>query len=73
MTATEVIREIEALPPAGQAEVIRFTQELQERRQLSGDELTQLARQMTATDDPVAKEALKEVIVRGFYGEGKDA
>jgi hypothetical protein len=73
MTATEVIREIEALPPGGQAEVIRYTRQLEAKRQLSGEKLTKLAERMTATDDPVEKEALKEAIFRGFYGYVENA
>lgn len=43
MTATEIIREIDSLPPAELPAVVRHAKELDKRRQLSGAELGVLA------------------------------
>lgn len=69
MTATQIIHEIDTLPPAELAKVVRHTKELDKRRQLSGEELGELAQQMAAATDPAEVERLKEAIVKGFYGE----
>ena len=69
MTATEIIREINCLPPAELAEVLRHAKELDKRRPLSGAELTELARRMVNASDPVEADRLQEALVKGFYGE----
>lgn len=68
MSATQVIEEIKHLPPAEQAEVIRFALQLARKRQLTGEELGGLANQMVEAKDPVVASQLREEIVRGFYG-----
>ncbi len=68
MTATAVIEEIEQLPPDEQSRVIKFVNELARKRQLTGNELGNLARQMVETKDPAEAGRLQEEIVRGFYG-----
>ncbi|MBI5766682.1 MAG: hypothetical protein HZA93_02735 [Verrucomicrobia bacterium] len=68
MTATEVIKEIEALPPNDQAEVIRFAYRLDAQRKLSGAELSHLAERMVATETPADAAVLRAEIMRGFYG-----
>ena len=68
MSATQVIEEIKHLSPAEQAEVIRFTFQLARKRQLTGEELGELANQMVEAKDPVVASQLREEIVRGFYG-----
>jgi hypothetical protein len=68
MTATQVIHEIETLPPAEQAEVIRFACRLETERQLAGGELTALAEQLAANPDPAAAVRLRAELTRGFYG-----
>jgi hypothetical protein len=68
MTARAVIDEIKHLPREEQSRVIRFVNELARQRQLSGEELGALAKQMVEAKDPVEAERLKEEIVRGFYG-----
>ena len=67
MTASQVIQELESLPPAEQAEVIRFAYQLDAERKLSGGELTALAERMTATTDPVEVAGIRAEITRGFY------
>jgi hypothetical protein len=69
MTATEIIREIDCLPPAELAEVVRYTKELDKRRPLSGAELTELAQRMVNASDPAEADRLQEALVKGFYGE----
>ena len=69
MTATAVIDEIKHLPREEQSRVIRFVNELARQRQLSGEELGTLAKQMVEAKDPAEAERLKEEIVRGFYGD----
>ena len=68
MTAATVIDEIKHLPHEEQSRVIRFVNELARQRQLSGEELGALAKQMVEATDPAEAERLKEEIVRGFYG-----
>ncbi len=68
MTAKAVIEEIKQLPRDEQSRVIQFVNELARKRQLTGEELGELARQMIGTKDPAVADHLKEEIVRGFYG-----
>ena len=69
MTATAVIEEINRLPRDEQSRVIRFVRELARERQLTGEELGDLARQMVEAKDPAEADRLKDEIVRGFYGD----
>lgn len=69
MTATEIIREIDSLPPAELALVVRHTKELDKHRPLSGAELTALAQRMVDATDPAEADRLQEALVKGFYGE----
>jgi hypothetical protein len=68
MRATEVIDDIKHLPPAEQAEVIRFAIGLAHDRQLSGEELGQLADQLAKSEDPAEIARLRSALTRGFYG-----
>jgi hypothetical protein len=68
MRATEVIDEIKQMPPAEQAEVIRFAIGLARDRQLSGEELGQLADQLAKSEDPAEIARLRSAMTRGFYG-----
>ena len=69
MTATQIIREIDCLPPAELAAVVRHTKQLDKRRPLSGPELTELAQRMVNASDPAEADQLQEALVKGFYGE----
>ena len=69
MTATEIIHEIDCLPPAELAEVVRYAKQLDKRRPLSGAELTELAERMVNAGDPAEADRLQEALVKGFYGE----
>ena len=68
MNASQVIKDIEALPPAEQAEVIRFAYRLDAERQLTGAELSALAQRMVDSADPAETARLRTEIARGFYG-----
>lgn len=68
MTASAVIEEIKQLPREEQSRVIQFVDELVRSRQLSGEELGKLAKQMAEAKDPAEAHRLREEIVRGFYG-----
>ncbi|MSU24710.1 MAG: hypothetical protein EXS32_12925 [Opitutus sp.] len=68
MTATEVMKQIVALPPGEQAEVIRFAYRLDAERKLSGPELSALAECMVASPDAGETARLRSEIMRGFYG-----
>jgi hypothetical protein len=68
MTATAVIEEIKHLPPEDQSRVIQFVNELAHKRQLTGEELGELAGRMVEAKDSAEADRLKEEIVRGFYG-----
>jgi hypothetical protein len=68
MTATEIIREIDARPPAELAMVVRHAKELDESRQLSPEELGVLVDQFVEATDRAEVERLREGITDGFYG-----
>ena len=69
MTATQVIDEIKQLPPSEQVEVIQFAVELAKTRQLTAEELGELADRLAAAEDPAEIIRLKSAMTRGFYGE----
>ena len=69
MTAAKVIEEIDELPPEEQAKVIQHALELARKRQLSADELGELADRLASTEDPAEAIRLKSAMTRGFYGE----
>ena len=69
MTAAKVIEEIKHLPPGEQAEVIQFAVGLARNRQLSGQELGELAERLAESKDPAEILQLKSAMTRGFYGE----
>ena len=73
MSSATIIDEILHLPPAGQAEVIRFTLRLARERALTPDELTRLAQRLVDSDDLAEVEKLQTAITRGFYGEAAHA
>jgi hypothetical protein len=73
VTATQIIEEIKRLGPEEQLGVIRFAYQLDAERQLTGDELSALAERMVATADPAEQARIREQIVRGFYGQRKNA
>jgi len=68
MTAAEIIEEIKGLPPKERSPVIEFARHAEEVRQLSGEELGELAKQMVETKDPSEAHRLQKEIVREFYG-----
>ena len=69
MTAAKVIEEMDGLPPEEQAKVIQHAFELARHRQLSADELGELAEQLDSSSDPAEIIRLKSAMKRGFYGE----
>jgi hypothetical protein len=69
MTAAKVIEEMDGLPPDEQVKGIQHAFDLAERRQLSGEELGELADRLAASDDPVEIVRLRAAMTRGFYGE----
>jgi len=73
MTASQVIHDLETLPPDEQAEVIRFAYRLDAKRQLTGPELSSLADKMVRASDPTEAALVRDAIVRGFYGADNHA
>ena len=69
MTAAKVIEEINGLPPDEQAKVIQHALELARKRQLTADELGELADRLANSKDPAEIIRLKSAMTRGFYGE----
>ena len=69
MTAAKIIDEMESLSPDEQAKVIQHAFMLARHRQLSADELGDLAERLAASDDPAEIIRLKSAMTRGFYGE----
>ena len=52
MTGSSVIEEIKQLPRGEQSRVIRFAFELARQRQMSGENLSELAQRMADANDP---------------------
>ena len=73
MTASEIIEEIKRLDPEEQLGVIRFAYQLDAERRLTGKELSSLAERMVKTNDPTEEAMIREAIVRGFYGQRRNA
>ena len=69
MTAAKVIEEIKHLSPGEQAEVIQFAVGLARSRQLTGEELGELAERLAESKDPAEIIRLQSAMTRGFYGE----
>jgi len=69
VTATQLIEQIDELPPEEQAKVIEYALHLARRRQLSGSELGELADRLAKSNDPAEIIRLKSALTRGFYGE----
>ena len=69
MSAAKVIEAINDLPPDEQAKVIQHALKLARNRQLTADELGELADRLANTDDPAEIIRLKSAMTRGFYGE----
>ena len=69
MTSAKVIEEIKHLSPREQVEVIQFAVELARSRQLTPQELGQLADQLAESADPAEIIRLKSALTRGFYGD----
>jgi hypothetical protein len=69
MTAATVIEEIKHLAPKDQAEVIQFAVELARSRQLTAQELGELADRLAESTDPAETIRLKSAMTRGFYGQ----
>ena len=69
MTAAKVIEEIKQLGPSAQVEVIQFAVQLARTRQLTAQELGELADRLAQATDPAEIARLKSAMTRGFYGE----
>lgn len=69
MTATQIMHEIECLPPAEQEKVVRFARQLPAKKPLSGDELTAMAQRMVDAPDAATAQRLKADLIKGFYGD----
>jgi hypothetical protein len=67
------MQEIKNLKPDDQATVVQFAYKLDAERQLSGNEITALAKKMVATTDAVEKARIRTQITRGFYGTQDNA
>ncbi len=73
MTASQIISEIEALPPEEQAKVVRFAFRLEATRRLTRSELAALARRLADATDPVEAASIRAELERGFYGAKANA
>ena len=69
MTADHIVKEMENLPPGELVKVVRHVKELDKRRQLSGEELGELAQQFIDATDSAEVDRLRQALVKGFYGE----
>jgi hypothetical protein len=73
VTANQIIKEIKRLDPKEQLGVIRFAYQLDAERHLTGNELSSLAAKLVATSDAAEAIMIRETIIRGFYGERRNA
>ena len=73
MTAARIIDEIKRLDRADQLDVIKFVYRLDAERQLSGPELSALAKPMADAPDHEEASRIRQQIERGFYGVSRDA
>lgn len=73
MTASQIIEQIKQLDPKEQLGVIRFAYQLDAERHLTGSELSGLAAKLVAAGDEAEAAMIRETIVRGFYGQRRDA
>ena len=69
VTATQIIAEIGALPQKEKRKVIQFTRHLEAEMPMSGDDLSVLADQLAGNADPVQAAALRDQIMKAFYGD----
>ena len=53
--------------------MIRFAYQLDAERRLTGKELSTLAERMVNASDAAEQARVREEIIRGFYGQGKNA
>ena len=68
VTTKQIIEQIKQLSPREQAEVVRFAYRLDAERQLTGQELSALAKRMVEASDPTEAALVRETIAHGFYG-----
>ena len=69
MTATQIIHEIDSLPPTDVERIVTHANErLEEHRQLSPAALGVLLDQFIEASDPGEVERLRLEITKGFYG-----
>jgi hypothetical protein len=73
VTASQIIEEIKRLDPKEQLGVIHFAYQLDAERHLTGNELSSLAKRMVEANDAVEAATVREMIVRGFYGQRDNA
>jgi len=73
VTAAQIIEEIKRLDPKEQLGIIRFVDQLDAERHLTGSELSSLAERTVSTTDAVEAARVRESIVRGFYGQNPHA
>jgi hypothetical protein len=69
VSSSAIIQEIQDLPPSEQVEVIRYALELAKTRQLTADELADMAETLATATDPAEIVRLRSAMKRGFYGE----
>jgi hypothetical protein len=72
MHVTEIMEAIKELPPEQRGEIARFAQQFG-GRQLTPEELGELAERLAAATDPAEAAAIEKAIVNGFYGAKIDA
>ena len=73
MSADQVTETIKPLAREASAPVRASFEELVTQRQLTPEELGQLAQQMVDATDQAERERLKELLIEGFYGRSVDA
>ena len=75
MSASQIIEAITQLAPEQRADVVRFARKFEGElvRQLTPEELGELAERLVAVTSEEEAEAIKKVMIDGFYGAVVDA
>ena len=75
MSASQIIEAIAQLPPEQRADVVRFARQFEGElvRQLTPEELGELAGRLAAATSEEEAEAIKKAMIDGFYGAVVDA
>ena len=68
VSAAQIIEQIRTLPALERLEVVAFARTMKLDRDLTGEELAQIAQRLADSTDPAEIEMLKDALQAGWYG-----